>query len=67
MIKVEFKDLKKALGWVEANTNSNYLSVAIDMETLVIRTFDKFETQVEIVIYSDKAAMQPKITRTEIL
>lgn len=66
-IKLSLIDFKKALGWIEGNTHENYLNLAIDGEVLRISCTDKYQTVVEIELYSDKANMLPKIKKTSLL
>lgn len=66
-MKVDMKDLKKALAWIEANTKSEHVFIHnYGNGKLHIETFDKYEASVQIVIY-EQGTMMPKITKTEIL
>lgn len=65
-VKVELKDLKKAIDWLEINSNELFVWVDVEGRELSITTLDRQEKQAAIVIYSD-GNMLPKITRTEVL
>lgn len=65
-MKIDVKDLKKAVAWVEANTNADKVDLYIGDNKLIITTSDKYEAQVEIVIY-EGASMMPKIKKTDLL
>lgn len=66
-MKIDLKELKKAVNWVEANTNQVHINIySADSNKLVITTMDKQDTEVEIVLYSD-SQMLPKIKKTEVL
>jgi hypothetical protein len=67
MLKIEVAQLKKAVQWIEANTND--LSVQIytsDGNKLLLKATDKMGHEVEITLYSD-SQMLPKIKKTEVL
>lgn len=65
-MKVDVKELKKALTWVDTNTNVDKISLYIGDNKLVITTMDKYQSQVEIILYED-SSMMAKIKRTEVL
>lgn len=66
-MKIELKELKKAVSWIEANSRD--LSVNIisgDGSKLILHCFDKNDCEVEITLYTDNQ-MLPKIKKTEVL
>lgn len=65
-MKFDLKDLKKAVSWVEANTNSDKIDIYITDNKLIIATADKYQAQVEIILY-EGASMMPKIKKTDLL
>lgn len=65
-MKVDIKDVKKALNWLESNTNADIVDFYIGDNKLAITTIDKYQAQVEIVIY-ENSSMMPKIKKTDIL
>jgi hypothetical protein len=65
-MKIDLKDLKKAVQWIESNTNADKVQVYIGDNKLNISTMDKFGAQVEIIIF-DEASMMPKIKKTDLL
>lgn len=65
-MKVDLKDLKKAIQWFEANTNADKIDFYMGDNKLTITSLDKYSSQVEIVLYED-SSMLPKIKKTEVL
>ena len=65
-MKVDIKDVKKALNWLESNTNADIVDFYIGDNKLAITTIDKYQAQVEIVIY-ENSSMMPNIKKTDIL
>lgn len=65
MRKIDLAELKKAVQWIEVNTKEVKVSVEVDGDDIVFKTFDKNEQAVTIRLYSNN--MLPKITKTEIL
>lgn len=65
-MKVDMKDLKKALLWIEANTNADKIKIYIGDNKMSITTMDKYDAQVEIILYED-SSMMPKIKKAEFL
>lgn len=64
-MKIDLEDLKSAVGWIEANTNEVSVSVsAFDTRELIIKCFDKFESEVTITLFADRNRI-PKIQRTD--
>jgi hypothetical protein len=64
-MKVELKDLEKALTWIKSNTNAITVRMDIIDNKLFIKTTDKYEKQVEIQIHTSEVAMMPLITSTD--
>lgn len=68
-MKVSIDELKKAVKWVEANSNATAIKVHIINDStskLYIDCDDKYGSSIEIVLYED-GTMLPKIKRTEVL
>ena len=65
-MKLDARDLKKAIQWVEANTNADIVDFYIGDNKAVITTIDKYSTQVEIILY-ENSSMLAKIKKTEVL
>jgi len=67
-VKIDIKDLKKAIDWFEANTKSDTLTLHNygSSDKIFLETFDKYEASVQITIF-ESGTMMPKITKTEIL
>jgi len=67
-VKVDIKDLKKAIAWFEANTKAETIALHNygHSDKLFIETFDKYDASVQITIF-ESGTMMPKITKTEIL
>jgi hypothetical protein len=67
-VKVDIKDLKKAIAWFEANTKADTLTIYNygTTDKIFLETFDKYEASVQITIF-ESGTMMPKITKTEIL
>lgn len=67
MVKIDLKELKKAIQWVEVNTNDISINLFTgDGNKLVITCFDKGGSEVEITLFTD-SQMLPKIKKTEVL
>ena len=66
-LKVKLDELKKALQWMEANTNAVDLRISDDGHKLLIEAFDRADSHVTITLYSTQAATLPKITKTDTL
>lgn len=65
-MKIALLDLKKAIQWIEINTNDSLVSIN-DMGTfLMIECKDKYEEQVDIRLFSGNL-MLPKIRKETIL
>lgn len=64
-MKVSIRDIKKAISWVEANTNSEMVLVSLEGAKMLIKTSDKYDKIVEIVIYDESTSMLPTITSTD--
>lgn len=65
MRKIDLMELKKAVQWIEANTKELKVTVEVDNDDLVLKTFDRNEQSVSIRLYSNNTL--PKITKTEVL
>lgn len=65
MRKIDLMELKKAVNWIEANTKELRVTVEVDNDDLVLKTFDRNEQSVSIRLYSNNTL--PKITKTEVL
>lgn len=66
-IKISVAELKKALNWIEANTQDLHVILETDDNKLSINTMDKLQKTVKITVYSIDSHMMPKITKTDIL
>jgi len=65
-VKIKFDELKKALTWIETNTQDISMNITIDTNIMTIRTFDKYESEVIIEIFDD-GIRTAKIKRTDAL
>lgn len=65
-MKIDLKDLKKAIAWIEANTKAETINFYSLDGKLYLSTFDKYQADVQITIY-EGSTMMPKITKTEVL
>lgn len=66
MTKISLQELKKAVQWIEANTNSVMVNVEIYGDAVLLRVVDKNEEYVEISLFdTERSNMFPKITKTE--
>jgi hypothetical protein len=66
VIKIQLEDLKKAVKWLEANTNQLTVNVVSDGSTLVISSFDRQDKDVQITLYQE-GTYSPKVRKTEAL
>ncbi len=67
MLKIDLAQLKKAVQWIEGNTNEITIQIySGDMSKLLLKTTDRLGNEVEITLYSD-SQMLPKIKKTEVL
>lgn len=64
-MKISVSDLKKALKWVEEHSNDNHVNLHL-IDQLTIGCKDKYQAQVEIVLYED-SMMLPKIRKEDVL
>jgi hypothetical protein len=64
-IRLNLAELKKAINWVESNTNEVNVTLDIDDHHLFILVSDKASKEVEITLYSTESHMMPKIKKTE--
>lgn len=66
MTKISLQELKKAVQWIEASTNSVMVNVDIYGDAVLLRVVDKNEEYVEISLFdTERSNMFPKITKTE--
>lgn len=66
MRKISLTELKKALQWIEANTNALNIIIDFSGDSITIKTVDRYEQAVAIELYdTDRSQMMPKITKTE--
>lgn len=65
-MKIKLDELKKAVAWVEANTNALDVKISIDPSGLSVTVFDRQDREVVIYLY-DEGRMMAKIKRTETL
>lgn len=63
-MKIAVADLKKALNWVEANTNATHVDIKWT-DNMVIFTKDKYDAQVEIIL--SETGMLPKLKKEDFL
>jgi hypothetical protein len=66
-MKLKLDELKKAIAWIEANTNSDFIKLEVGGSKANLRCFDKKDREVSIEIFDGESPMLPKITKTEIL
>lgn len=64
-MKLEIKDLDKALTWIKSNTNAVTIQIEVLDNKLYIKTVDKYEKMVEITVHDTEMAMMPLITSTD--
>ena len=65
-MKLKLDELKKAVGWIEANSRDVIVNLYICNRELRIECEDKYQKQVEITLWNE-GGMLPKIKKTEIL
>lgn len=65
-MKIELKDLKKAVKWFDENTNTSFLSIQILSNYIELSALDKQGAEVRIMVYQD-STMMTKIQKTDIL
>lgn len=64
-MKLEIKDIDKALNWIKSNTNAVTVQIDILGDKMYIKTVDKYEKFIEIVVHDSDTAMMPLITSTD--
>lgn len=64
-MKISIADLKKALKWMDENSNDTHVNLHL-IDQLSLSCKDKYEAQVEIVLYED-SMMLPKIRKEDVL
>ena len=68
MAKVSLSELKKAIQWIEANTNQSNVSVNYsDSAKLILKAFDRGDQEVEITLFDEETGLMPKIKKTTTL
>lgn len=65
-MKIDLKELKKAVQWVEGNSNVVRVDIQMQEGKLFLTCMDKGDSEVEITLFSD-SQMLPKIKKTEVL
>lgn len=65
-MKIDLKELKKAVQWVEGNSNVVRVDIQLQEGKLFLTCLDKGDSEVEITLFSD-SQMLPKIKKTEVL
>ena len=63
-MKIAIADLKKAIAWVEANSNNTHVDIKWD-ENMFIRCKDKYDAAIEIKLSENN--MLPKIIKESLL
>ncbi len=66
MVRIDFKDLKKAMALLEKESVQGVISFTIDGIKLKIGTADKTGRDMVIELSDIQYPFQPKITKTEI-
>lgn len=64
-MRISVADLKKALKWVEENSNDTHVSILL-IDHLTLSCKDKYQAFAEITLYED-SRMLPKIRKEDIL
>lgn len=66
-MKLDLLQLKKAVQWIEANTNEVLVKVYMsEANKFSIKCTDKYDSEVEITLTEEGTSL-PKIKKTEIL
>lgn len=65
-MKISVADLKKAIQWIEANTNESHVRIDVLGPVFTIYAKDKYEQSVDIKLFDDNT-MLPKIRKETIL
>lgn len=66
-VKISVDELKKALTWIESNSKEAKVTLFLEFDAVVLKTFDRLESEVTIKLFGNDSQMMPKITKTEIL
>ena len=66
-MKIELKELKQALRWIEDNSNEYKVDIMVMDTHILIKSFDRAGLGVTIKIYREGLQDLPKLTRTETL
>jgi hypothetical protein len=65
-MKISLSDLKKALQWIDANTNESHVKLELFGPALILTCKDKYEQQIDIKLFED-SMMLPKIRKETVL
>jgi hypothetical protein len=65
-MKLKLDELKKAISWFEANTDTLYISLQEVNRSAELKAIDKAGAEVVIILFDD-GTMMPKIKKTEVL
>jgi hypothetical protein len=65
-MKISIADLKKALLWIEVNTNESHVGISLLGPSFIIDTKDKYDQKIEIKLFDDNM-MLPKIRKETVL
>lgn len=65
-MKISISDIKKAIQWIEVNTNESHVSLIMVDSALIIDCKDKYEQSIEIKLFNDNM-MLPKIRKETLL
>jgi hypothetical protein len=67
-VKIDLKELKKAVQWIESNTNEVQVDLQMDMDgrNLNLKVVDKLGVEVTIKLFND-SSMKARIRKEDIL
>jgi hypothetical protein len=65
-LKIELKELKRAIDFLEKNSKEIYVYVDVFDEILTLNTFDKSDAEISIEVYT-AGTLMPKVKKTETL
>lgn len=66
-MKIGLEELKRAVGWIEANSRDINVQVFVhEGNKLILKCMDRLDSEVEITLY-ENSQMMPKIKKTEVL
>lgn len=63
-MKIGLEDLKKAIAWVEANTNDLFVNIQLIDTKMSLKCTDKYDASVEIVL-TEESRLMPKIRKED--